>query len=76
MFPGSQHQQTEQENKFKRKHRDHQDRVLVLSHSSSSLSKHCPALLVPTQNDAARIISLACYLELSLCSIPLALHQA
>lgn len=42
MFSGSQHCQTEQENKIKRKHRDDQDLVSVLSHSSSGLSKHCP----------------------------------
>lgn len=76
MFSGSQYQQTEQENKFKRKHGDHEDCVLVLLHSSSDLQKHRPALLVPLWNDAGRIISLACYLDLSLCSIPLALHQA
>lgn len=76
MFFGSQHQQTEQENKFERKHREHQDCVSVLSHSFSGLSKHHPALLLPTQNDVARIISLAHYLDLSLCNIPLALHQA
>lgn len=51
-------------------------RISVLSHSSLGLSEDHSILPLPTQNATAGMIFLAHYLDLRLCSIPLALHRA
>lgn len=51
-------------------------KISVPSHSSSGLNKDHRILPLPTQNAAEGMIFLAHYLDLLLCSIPLALHRA